>query len=158
MPGAGTGRDGKRRPGRAQFSGSARQSPHVASQELRVAPAACDRPAPCGGTAPEGKPVGFLATDVPDLEPVQRLLALAAGKWSLPILDLLARSPARYNALLAEVGSVSPKVLTETLRRHEAAALLASQPVGRTGRSYALTERGSRVRAELASLREWAAA
>lgn len=87
------------------------------------------------------------------LDTLQRWLSLASGKWSLPILDSLAVAPTRYNRLLERLDSVAPKVLTQTLRRLEAEELISAEQVGRAGRLYALTPRGSQLRAQLVPLR-----
>jgi DNA-binding HxlR family transcriptional regulator len=51
-----------------------------------------------------------------DSEPVVRLLA---GRWTLAVLDELAHGGRRYQDLHAALGSISHKVLTDTLRRAE---------------------------------------
>jgi DNA-binding HxlR family transcriptional regulator len=86
----------------------------------------------------------------------QSWMGTLSGKWSLPILERLAKRPARYNVLLAELEPVTPKVLTQSLRRLEREALVRHQRVGRIGRSYELTGRGRRVLEGVAPLRELA--
>jgi DNA-binding HxlR family transcriptional regulator len=86
----------------------------------------------------------------------QSWMGTLSGKWSLPILERLAERPARYNVLLAELEPVTPKVLTQSLRRLERAALIRHRRVGRIGRSYELTGRGRRVLEGVAPLRELA--
>lgn len=88
---------------------------------------------------------------------LQRILVVAGSKWAIPILDVLARRPARYNRLLAELEPIAPKVLTQTLRRLEDEGLVTSDAVGRVGRAYSLTDWGARIRAELVPLRRLAA-
>jgi DNA-binding HxlR family transcriptional regulator len=92
--------------------------------------------------------------DAAGLELLQRWMSAAGGKWALPILDALADEPRRYNHLLANLGPVAPKVLTQTLRRLEAEALVAREPVGAYGRLYRLTVHGRDLRAHLGALRE----
>ena len=88
-----------------------------------------------------------------ELELTQSWLGAAAGKWALPILDCLAESQQRYNALLERLEPVSAKVLTQTLRRLEAERLIFAKPVGRFGRCYGLTPSGRALRDALVELR-----
>lgn len=88
---------------------------------------------------------------------LQRCMALAASKWSLPIMDRLADRPARYNHLLAALDTVAPKVLTQTLRRLEKEGFVSARQVGSTGRMYSLTDRGVQLRRQIVPLRTWAA-
>ena len=104
-------------------------------------------PAPSGDEAASEEGLGML----------QRWMAMASGKWSLPILDHLAARPSRYNRLLAALESVAPKVLTQTLRRLETEGFVASEPIGKAGRMYSLTQRGAQLREQLGPLRRWAA-
>ena len=59
------------------------------------------------------------ATEVSELEMVRgtrRVLSLLAGKWSVEVLYLLASGTRRYSEVLYEVGEISKKTLTQTLR------------------------------------------
>ena len=87
----------------------------------------------------------------------QRWMATASSKWCIPILDRLAERPARYKHLLAGLDSVAPKVLTQTLRRLESEGFVISEPVGRIGRRYRLTQRGTDLHAQIRPMRRWAA-
>jgi DNA-binding HxlR family transcriptional regulator len=53
-------------------------------------------------------------------EVVQPALAAPSARWVLPILRALEGGPLRRNALRQQLGPVSDKILTETLRRMEA--------------------------------------
>lgn len=92
----------------------------------------------------------------PDLWLVQRWMSATAGKWALPILDRLVAGACRYNRLLAALEPITPKVLTQTLRRLEADGLIACERVGVHGRRYRLTACGREVRERLGTLRELA--
>lgn len=48
--------------------------------------------------------------------PQRQVLDLIADKWSVLALHLLARGTTRYNQLLRDIGGISPKMLTQTLR------------------------------------------
>jgi DNA-binding HxlR family transcriptional regulator len=52
-------------------------------------------------------------------------LALLAGKWSVEVLYLLASGTRRYSEVLYEVGEISKKTLTQTLRALERNGLVA---------------------------------
>ncbi|HMI68867.1 MAG TPA: winged helix-turn-helix transcriptional regulator, partial [Solirubrobacteraceae bacterium] len=63
---------------------------------------------------------GFV--EVSDYEMVRgtrRALSLLAGKWSVDVLYLLANGTRRYSEVLYEVGEISKKTLTQTLRSLE---------------------------------------
>jgi DNA-binding HxlR family transcriptional regulator len=87
---------------------------------------------------------------------VQRWMSATSGKWALPILDRLAEGGTRYNRLLESLDPVSPKVLTQTLRRLEVDGLIVCEPVGVYGRRYQLTRCGAQVRERLTTLRQLA--
>ena len=98
---------------------------------------------PAAATARYGwaRPAELEAGDPRPLAPtaglgmLQRILVVAGSKWAIPILDVLARRPVRYNRLLAELEPIAPKVLTQTLRRLEEEGLVTSDAVGRVGRA-----------------------
>ena len=97
------------------------------------------------------------APETPEaLELFQAWAGAVSGKWVLPAMDVLAERPVRYNALLAALDPVAPKVLTQTLRRLEGAGLVSATAVGRFGRQYALTPTGETLRRLLLPLRAWA--
>jgi DNA-binding HxlR family transcriptional regulator len=48
--------------------------------------------------------------------PSRRVLALVANKWALLVIPLLRGKPRRNNELLRQVGGISQKMLTQTLR------------------------------------------
>lgn len=80
------------------------------------------------------------------------------GRWVLPILRSLRDGPLRRNALRQRVGSVTDKVLTETLRRMEAHELVsrtavASVPVEV---NYALTPFALSLWPMLCEMQRWA--
>src|SRR4249920_1459941 len=54
----------------------------------------------------------------------RRALSLVTGKWSVEVLYLLASGTRRYSEVLYEVGEVSKKTLTQTLRALEAHGLV----------------------------------
>ena len=48
--------------------------------------------------------------------PQRQVPDLIADKWSVLALHLLAQGTTRYNRLLRDIGGISPKMLTQTLR------------------------------------------
>src|ERR687889_606022 len=53
------------------------------------------------------------------------VLDLLAGRWSVEIVFLLASGTRRYNEIFYEVGEISKKTLTQTLRALERDGLIA---------------------------------
>jgi len=51
--------------------------------------------------------------------PTRDVLARLADKWALLVLGRLEREPLRFNHLKREIGGITQKVLTQTLRRLE---------------------------------------
>lgn len=83
--------------------------------------------------------------------------------WDPVVLSALRRGPTRRNDLLVRIGGISDKVLTESLRRLKARALVAKvadaePPSGRGGAVYQLSALGeSFANGPLADLAQWAA-
>lgn len=90
--------------------------------------------------------------------PCRALLDLLANKWSALIIGLLEQGPARFTELQAALPGVGPKMLTQTLRRLEAASLLRRTIYAEVPPrvEYALTELGCDVAEPLGRLRAWA--
>jgi DNA-binding HxlR family transcriptional regulator len=104
-----------------------------------------------------------LPEDVNDIEMInatRAALDMLAGKWTVEILYLLATGTRRYNGVLYEVGEISKKTLTQTLRSLERNGLVARRvdPDFPTRVEYSLTPLGWSVTEPLVALYEWAAA
>jgi DNA-binding HxlR family transcriptional regulator len=102
------------------------------------------------------------ATEVSELEMVRgtrRVLSLLAGKWSVEVLYLLASGTRRYSEVLYEVGEISKKTLTQTLRALEREGLVARRayPEVPPRVEYSLTSLGWSLTGPLMSLYEWSA-
>ena len=68
------------------------------------------------------------SAEVNDLEMIRgtrAVLDLVAGKWSVDVLYLLANGTRRYSEVFYEVGEISKKTLTQTLRTLEHDGLIA---------------------------------
>jgi DNA-binding HxlR family transcriptional regulator len=96
--------------------------------------------------------------DVYDAQcPCRGVLDLLADKWSALVIGALSDGPQRFGELKTRLQGISPKVLTATLRRLEARALLvrtvyAEVPVRV---EYSLTELGVDAEKPLRALRGW---
>ena len=100
--------------------------------------------------------------DVSDYEMVQATraaLSLISARWSVDVLYALASGTRRYSELLYEVGEISKKTLTQTLRGLERDGLIvrrayADVPVRV---EYSLSALGWSLTGPLMALYEWAA-
>jgi DNA-binding HxlR family transcriptional regulator len=93
------------------------------------------------------------------IDATRRTLALLSGKWSIEVLYLLASGTRRYSQVLYEVGLVSKKTLTQTLRTLERRGLISRQAYAEIPPrvEYSLTPLGWSLTGPLLSLAEWAA-
>lgn len=83
---------------------------------------------------------------------VERAIGLIGGKWKLFIIRvLIVEGPLRYNRLLESIAGISPKVLTENLRKLEADGV-----VKHDDELYAVTESGQKLMEPLHALGQWA--
>ena len=89
--------------------------------------------------------------------PCRSLLDLLANKWSALALGAMEAGPQRFGELQRKLQGVSPKVLTQTLRRLEDAGLLTRvvYPVVPLHVEYELTELGAGAAVPLNGLRTW---
>ncbi|MEU0495549.1 helix-turn-helix domain-containing protein [Mycobacterium sp. NPDC006124] len=91
--------------------------------------------------------------------PCRTLLDLLANKWSALIIGLLdEQGPLRFTAVQAALPGIGAKMLTQTLRRLEAASLVTRTIYAEVPPrvEYELTELGHGVAEPLAALRSWA--
>jgi len=102
------------------------------------------------------------AHDVSDLEMIRGTRAvvdLLSGKWSVDVLYLLASGTRRYSEVFYEVGEISKKTLTQTLRNLERDGLIARQVYAEVSPKveYSLTPLGWSLTGPLMTMYEWAA-
>lgn len=92
--------------------------------------------------------------------PTRRVLDLIGDKWTALIVGLLGEGPQRFTALHRQVGGVSQKMLTQTLRRLERDGLVQRKVYAEVPPrvEYSLTPLGQTLCTPLAALREWAEA
>lgn len=93
-----------------------------------------------------------------DLCPCRSLLDLLANKWATLAIGALEDGPRRFGELQRKLQGISPKVLTQTLRRLEGSGFLIRTvyPEVPLHVEYALTDLGRSAAVPLAHLREWA--
>ncbi|RXW32450.1 winged helix-turn-helix transcriptional regulator [Propioniciclava flava] len=89
--------------------------------------------------------------------PCRDMLSLLANKWSALALGALDGGPQRFGDLRRRLEGVSPKVLSQTLKRLEEHALLTrtvyAQVPARV--DYELTDLGHSAAEPLRHLRDW---
>ncbi|WP_248959050.1 winged helix-turn-helix transcriptional regulator [Sphaerisporangium perillae] len=85
------------------------------------------------------------------------MLYLLANKWSTLIIGALEEQPHRFGELQSRLQGVSPKVLTQTLRKLEDFGFVdrTIYPEVPLHVEYALTDIGRGVATPLAALRNW---
>jgi DNA-binding HxlR family transcriptional regulator len=100
--------------------------------------------------------------EVSEIEMIARtraVLGLLEGKWTIEVLYLLASGRRRYSEVFYEVGEISKKMLTRTLRQLEAHGLVERTvyPEVPPRVEYSLTRRGWSITEPLMGMYEWAA-
>jgi DNA-binding HxlR family transcriptional regulator len=100
--------------------------------------------------------------DVTDLQMIRgtrTVLDLVGGKWSVDVLYLLASGTRRYSEVFYEVGEISKKTLTQTLRALERDGLIARRVYAEVPPKveYSLTPLGWSITEPLMTMYEWAA-
>ena len=116
-----------------------------------------------GSLATMSFPAAVPAAEPSELEMIEgtrEVLSLLQGRWSVDVLYLLAGGTRRYNEIFYEVGEISKKTLTHTLRALERNGLVARRvqeevPVRRV--EYSLTRRGWSLSSLLMVMYEWSA-
>jgi DNA-binding HxlR family transcriptional regulator len=89
--------------------------------------------------------------------PCRELLDLLANKWSALALGALEEGPCRFGALRTRLEGISPKMLTQTLRRLEELGLVNREiyPAVPLHVEYSLTPLGRDACEPLTGLRRW---
>lgn len=88
---------------------------------------------------------------------ISHMLSQFAGKWTVLVVRVLGRGPRRFNALRRDVGEISQKVLTSTLKDLEESGLVSRTvtPTKPPQVEYALTDLGRDFLVPVRSLAEW---
>ncbi len=89
--------------------------------------------------------------------PSRLILERIADKWTALIIQVLARGTLRYTALRHEIGGISQKMLTQTLRSLERDGLVQRRvhPVVPPRVEYSLTRLGRTLIPPLQALCRW---
>jgi DNA-binding HxlR family transcriptional regulator len=100
--------------------------------------------------------------DVTDLQMIRgtrTVLDLVGAKWSVDVLYLLASGTRRYSEVFYEVGEISKKTLTQTLRALERDGLIARRVYAEVPPKveYSLTALGWSLTGPLMAMYEWSA-
>jgi DNA-binding HxlR family transcriptional regulator len=90
--------------------------------------------------------------------PSRQVLDRIGDTWSVLIVGALARGSRRYSELARQIGGISPKMLTQTLRGLERDGLIARtvHPVVPPRVDYALTDLGKSLLGLVEALGDWA--
>jgi DNA-binding HxlR family transcriptional regulator len=97
-----------------------------------------------------------------ELEMIQgthAVLDLLAGRWSIDVVYLLASGTRRYSEIFYEVGEISKKTLTQTLRSLESNGLVTRQAYAEVPVrvEYSLSPLGWSITRLLMTMYEWSA-
>lgn len=90
--------------------------------------------------------------------PTRLVLGRIADKWTVLIVGRLARGPLHFGELRREIGGISQKVLTQSLRALERDGLVSRRVEARTPPrvEYSLTPLGRTLVGMLDEVRKWA--
>jgi DNA-binding HxlR family transcriptional regulator len=99
------------------------------------------------------------ATDLQMIRGTRTVVDLLAAKWSVDVLYLLANGTRRYSEVFYEVGEISKKTLTQTLRSLERDGVIARRVYAEVPPrvEYSLTPLGWSLTGPLMAMYEWAA-
>jgi DNA-binding HxlR family transcriptional regulator len=98
-------------------------------------------------------------TDFQMIRGTRTVLQLVSGKWSVDVLYLLASGTRRYSEIFYEVGEISKKTLTQTLRALERDGLITRNVYAEVPPKveYSLTPLGWSLTGPLMAMYEWSA-
>lgn len=90
--------------------------------------------------------------------PSRLLLDQIADKWSVLVLAALCDAPLRFNVLKRRLDGVTPKALTECLRRLERDGIVSRRVMGASpvAVEYEITPLGRTLEGPFAALHAWA--
>jgi DNA-binding HxlR family transcriptional regulator len=93
-----------------------------------------------------------------DCRPSGEILAQLGDKWTVSVLGNLSRGRSRFSELESQIGNISQRMLTLTLRSLERDGLVARHvtPTVPPRVDYELTERGQGLMTPLVLLHGWA--
>ena len=106
---------------------------------------------------PGSKVPAFARRDCPTTCPTQQTAARLADRWTMQLIECLARRNWRFGELRAAVDGISEKMLGQTLRSLERDGLVNRRvlPGVPPGTEYGLTELGRSLLAPIRAIRMW---
>ena len=98
--------------------------------------------------------------DTAQCEAISALLARVGDKWTVLVVGVLGAGPVRFNALRRQIGDISQKMLSTTLRNLERDGFVTRTvtPTNPPQVEYALTDLGSGLLRPVQALAEWTVA
>lgn len=106
----------------------------------------------------EGTPMKPCDThDTGTCQRISEMLSRIGDKWTLLVVRALGKGPRRFSVLRRELGSISQKMLTRTLRNLERDGLVSRTvtPATPPQVEYALTPMGKDLFGPIAALADW---
>jgi DNA-binding HxlR family transcriptional regulator len=96
--------------------------------------------------------------DLLSTRPAQKVIGHLSNKWNVLIIRRLSRKTMRYSELRRDIGDISQKMLTQTLRHLERVGLVERTvyPVVPPKVEYSLTELGLTLVEPINVLADWA--
>lgn len=93
-----------------------------------------------------------------DCRAVSQVLSRIGDKWTVLVIELLGRKPMRFSELRREIGGISQKMLTTTLRGLERDGFVKRtvEPTIPPRVDYELTDMGCELLKPVSALGEWA--
>ena len=93
------------------------------------------------------------------IQGTHKVLDLLAGRWSVDVVYLLASGTRRYSEIFYDVGEISKKTLTQTLRTLEANGLVTRRAYAEVPVrvEYSLSPLGWSITQLLMTMYEWSA-
>lgn len=93
-----------------------------------------------------------------DCRAVSEVLSRIGDKWTVLVVNLLGGGPRRFGEIRREIGGISQRMLTLTLRALERDGLVTRtvHPTVPPSVEYALTDLGRSLRTPVQALGEWA--
>jgi len=92
--------------------------------------------------------------------PLEGVIDVISKKWALLIVNALGNSGRlRFNNLIEELGGISPKTLSDTLKELQAQGLIKRESFAEIPPrvEYSLTQDGAELRKSIIPLLKWAA-
>ncbi len=93
-----------------------------------------------------------------DCRAISEVLSRIGDKWTVLVVNLLGSGPRRFGEIRREIGGISQRMLTLTLRALERDGLVTRtvHPTVPPSVEYALTDLGRSLRTPVQALGEWA--